>query len=99
MAKRIIGSTPKQDGYRMPAEFEKQSGVWMVWPERNDNWRNGAKPAQTVFAEVAKAIARFEKMTVCVSASQYQNARAKLPPETLRIPIATVLNSMHRYLG
>ena len=24
MAKRIIGTTPKQDGYRMPAEFEPQ---------------------------------------------------------------------------
>ena len=35
MAKRIIGTTPKQDGYRMPAEFEPQQGVWMLWPERN----------------------------------------------------------------
>lgn len=26
MAKRIIGTTPKQDGYRMPAEFEPQQG-------------------------------------------------------------------------
>ena len=30
MAKRIIGSTPKADGYRMPAEFEPQDGVWML---------------------------------------------------------------------
>ena len=45
MAKRIIGTTPKQDGYRMPAEFEPQQGVWMLWPERNDNWRDGGKPA------------------------------------------------------
>ena len=53
MAKRIIGSTPKRDGYRMPAEFEPQSGVWMLWPERNDNWRDGAKPAQRAFLDVA----------------------------------------------
>ena len=56
MAKRIIGSTPKQDGYRMPAEYEKQAGVWMLWPERPDNWRQGAKPAQEAFANVARAI-------------------------------------------
>lgn len=80
MAKRIESSTPRQDGYRMPAEYEPQAGVWMLWPERNDNWRNGAKPAQAAFAEVACAIARFEPVTVGVSASQYQNARAKLPP-------------------
>ncbi|MDD3165224.1 MAG: agmatine deiminase [Oscillospiraceae bacterium] len=89
MAKRIIGSTPKQDGYRMPAEFERQSGIWMIWPERNDNWRNGAKPAQEVFANVAKAIARFECMTVLVSPSQFLNARAKLPPEIRVIEMVT----------
>ena len=71
MAKRIIGSTPKADGYRMPAEFEPQDGVWMLWPERNDNWRSGAKPAQETFCQVARAIARFEKVTMCVSAGQY----------------------------
>ena len=84
MAKRIIGTTPKQDGYRMPAEFEPQQGVWMLWPERNDNWRDGGKPAQKAFADVAKAIAKFEKVTVGASVRQYQNARAKLP-ENIRI--------------
>lgn len=84
MAKRIIGTTPKQDGYRMPAEFEPQQGVWMLWPERNDNWRDGGKPAQKAFADVAKAIAKFEKVTVGASVRQYQNARAKLP-ENIRV--------------
>ena len=79
MAHRIIGTTPKQDGYRMPAEFEKQDGVWMLWPERNDNWRGGAKPAQEAFINVAKAIVRFEPVTVCVSPRQYLNARSRLP--------------------
>ena len=60
MAKRVINSTPRQDGFRMPGEFEKQAGMWMLWPERNDNWRNGGKPAQEAFANVAKAIAEFE---------------------------------------
>ena len=63
----------------MPAEFEPQSGVWMLWPERNDNWRDGAKPAQKAFLDVAEAILQFEPVTVCVSAAQYQNARERLP--------------------
>ncbi|MCA5010718.1 agmatine deiminase, partial [Clostridioides difficile] len=37
MAKRIENTTPKQDGYRMPAEFEEQEQIWMLWPERPDN--------------------------------------------------------------
>lgn len=84
MAKRIVGTTPRQDGYRMPGEFEEQSGVWMLWPQRPDNWRGGAKPAQQAFADVARAIARFEPVTVCVNPDQFQNARARLP-EDIRV--------------
>jgi len=73
MAKRIEGTTPKQDGFRMPGEFEEQECVWMLWPERNDNWRNGAKPAQKAFADVATAIGRFEKVNMLVSQRQYEN--------------------------
>ncbi len=89
MAKRIVGTTPKADGYRMPGEFEEQRGVWMLWPERCDNWRMGAKPAQKAFLEVAEAIARFESVTVGVSAEQYQNARAKLSPAIRVVEITT----------
>lgn len=81
MAKRITGTTPRQDGYRMPGEFEEQSGVWMLWPQRPDNWRGGAKPAQQAFIDVARAIARFEPVTVCVNPDQFQNARARLPED------------------
>ena len=78
MAKRIE-STPKADGFRMPGEFEEQKQIWMLWPERPDNWRNGAKPAQKVFTEVAKAIAQFEPVTVA-SAPRSISMRATCSP-------------------
>lgn len=81
MAKRIIGSTPKEDGFRMPAEFEEQDGIFMIWPERPDNWRNGAKPAQEAFLNVAEEISKFENVTMCVSNAQFANARQRLSPE------------------
>lgn len=81
MAKRINSTTPKQDGYRMPAEFEPQQKVWMIWPERPDNWRDGGKPAQKAFSEVAKAISKFTEFNMLVSAAQYSNCRQQLPPE------------------
>ena len=66
MAKRI-DSTPKKDGFRMPGEFEPQEKIWMIWPERPDNWRDGAKPAQEAYANVAKAISEFEPVTMIAS--------------------------------
>lgn len=84
MSKRILHSTPKADGFRMPGEFEEQKQIFMIWPERTDNWRDGAKPAQQVFANVAKAISAFEPVTMCVSAAQYEHAREVLP-DTIRV--------------
>ena len=41
-----LDTKPINDGYRMPGEFERHKGTYMIWPERPDNWRLGAKPAQ-----------------------------------------------------
>lgn len=75
--KRLDG-TPKKDGFRMPGEFEHHDGCYMIWPERPDNWRLGAKPAQAVFTEVANTIGKYEMVTMIVSKAQYSNARNML---------------------
>lgn len=41
---KTLNSFPRFDGYRMPGEFELHTGTWMLWPERTDIWRLGAKP-------------------------------------------------------
>ena len=80
-----LASTPRADGFYMPAEWASQKQIWMIWPERPDNWRLGAKPAQAAFADVARAIAEFEKVTVGVSAAQFDNARARLAHHNIRV--------------
>ena len=74
-----LNTIPKNDGFRMPGEFEKHAGTWIIWPERPDNWRLGAKPAQKVFTEVASVISKYEPVTVAVNRGQYSNARQMLP--------------------
>jgi agmatine deiminase len=75
---RLLTRTPRADGYWMPGEFERHSHTWMLWPERLDNWRDGALPGQRAFAAVAAAIAQFEPVAVGVSAAQYSFARTAL---------------------
>ena len=74
MAKRIYNSTPRQDGFRMPGEFEPQERIWMIWPQRPDTWRDNAKPARQEYAQVAKAIVEFTPVTMLVSSGQRENA-------------------------
>lgn len=73
-------STPRQDGFRMPAEYEPHAGCIMIFPERPDSWQYGAYAARKAFVQVAEAIAESEKLTVCAGAAQYDNARALLSP-------------------
>ena len=82
-------TTPARDGFWMPAEFEPHAGTWMLWPERPDNWRARARPAQRAFAAVAAAIARFEPVTVGVGCAEYARARAALPPAVRVVEISS----------
>ena len=84
-----IESTPAADGFAMPAEWAPHDGCWMAWPERPDNWRLHAAPAQRAYAAVATAIAATEPVTVVASAAQLTKARAQLPPEVRVVELTT----------
>ncbi len=86
---KIYHSTPKQDGFFMPAEYAPHEGCLMIWPERGDSWQYGAFPARKAFAEVASAIAESEKVTVCASFEQYDTAREMLPAKIRVVEMAS----------
>lgn len=77
---RVLDTTPKQDGFFMPAEFSPHYGCILIFPERADSWQYGGYAARKAFKQVCEAIAESEKVTVCASAAQYENARRILPP-------------------
>jgi agmatine deiminase len=83
-----IASTPAVDGYRMPGEFEPHCGCWMAWPERPDNWRLEAAPAQESYAAVAEAINASESVTMAVSDSQFERCRSMLSPSIRLVEIS-----------
>jgi agmatine deiminase len=72
----------------MPGEFEPHAGTWLLWPQRPDNWRLGAKPAQKAFVAVASAIAQFEPVTLCANPDQFANARSMLPEQVRVVEMA-----------
>ncbi len=88
MSEKVNGN-PIDDGFRMPGEFEPHEGCWMVWPERTDNFRLGAKPAQAAYADIAHAISRFEPVTMLVSKSQFSAAREVLEPQIRVLEMST----------
>ncbi len=96
---QTLSTTPQEDGFYMPAEFAPQQQVWMAWPERPDNWRLGGKPAQAAFTAVARTIAKFEPVTVCASAAQFENAVARLVHDNIRVVEITTDDAWVRDTG
>jgi agmatine deiminase len=90
--------TPREDGFRMPGEHESQQAVLMAWPERSDNWREGAGPAQQAFTAVAAAIAAETPVIMCASSAQLDKARAMLP-ETVEVVAIPSNDSWMRDIG
>ncbi len=66
-----LNTIPKADGFYMPSELSEHKCTYLLWPERPDNWRMGAKPAQKAFRQVIETIAKYEPVVVGVNQSQY----------------------------
>ncbi|WP_028535405.1 agmatine deiminase [Paludibacterium yongneupense] len=89
MSPRELASVPRDDGYRMPAEWEAQQAVWMLWPYRPDNWRDGGRHAQATFARVAAAIAEATPVFMGVPEAEMEKARATMPAAVTLIALAS----------
>jgi len=84
-----LDTTPRRDGFYVPGAWQPKKQCWMIWPEQPDVWPHGARLAQAAYARVAAAIAGSEPVSMCVSAAQFQNARAQLPREIRLVEMST----------
>lgn len=85
----LLASLPKQDGFRMPGEFEPHEGCLMIWPRRPGSWPFGARAARNAFAAVARSICRSETLWMLVWPEDLPEARRLLPPSVRLVPLRT----------
>ncbi len=74
-------TTPKNDGFYMPAEYAPHAATIMIWCERSGSWIYGGRDARPVFAEVIKHISAGEKVYVAVSEKGEKSAYEYLERE------------------
>jgi agmatine deiminase len=70
--------TPRQEGLRMPAEFERHERTLMAWPTRRPLWGKTPEEAKADHAEVANAIAAFEPVLMVTRPGAGEEARRML---------------------
>lgn len=56
--------TPRSLGFAMPPEWHRHARCWMAWPCREALWGDGLDAARAAHADVARAIAEFEPVTM-----------------------------------
>jgi agmatine deiminase len=61
---RQLVSSPREQGFVMPPEWAPHERCWMAWPCRAEHWGERLAAARQAHAEVAKAIAGFEPVTM-----------------------------------
>jgi len=69
--------TPREAGFRMPAEWEPHERCWMQWPDRTNFYWGDIEKTQQAYAHVAQAIRRFEALTMIVSPESLCTAQEK----------------------
>src|SRR5580704_4140838 len=77
---RGIEMRPAELGFSMPAEWAPHVGCWMAWPKRVELWREYLEPAREDYVRVARAIARFEPVTLLADPEDVADARMRCGP-------------------
>lgn len=59
----------------MPAEYAPHEGTILIWPVRPGSWTYGGKEAQVTVTELARVIARSEKVYMCADSEHVAEVR------------------------
>lgn len=63
-----MNDTPKDLGYRFPAEWEKQQSTWLTFPQNTETWPNEQLAnAQKSYYQLIKEIAKGQKVNLLVN--------------------------------
>lgn len=70
----LHNALPARDGFYMPAEFEPQDGVLLVWPTRPGSWGKNPRAAQDAFCEIMRAASESERVFLAVDHEHFSEA-------------------------
>ena len=60
------------DKFRLPAEWEPQSGVLIAWPHPDTDWAERLGDVEDTYVALVAAITRFEPVLICVADEDLQ---------------------------
>ena len=55
------------NGFKMPAEWEKQKSVWIAWPYNENDWPGLYKYIPKVILEIIYKISKSQKVNLIIN--------------------------------
>ena len=65
--------TPRQLGYRMPAEWEPHEATWLAWPHNPEDWPGKFQAIPWLYAEIVRLLAERERVHLLVQDEKEQH--------------------------
>ncbi len=60
------GKTPRELGFRMPAEWERHEATWLAWPHNREDWPGKFQAIPWLYAEIVRLLTRGERVHLLV---------------------------------
>jgi agmatine deiminase len=58
--------TPRELGYKMPAEWERHEATWIAWPHNATDWPGKFQAIPWVYADIVRQLSRVETVNILV---------------------------------
>ncbi|MGA8087384.1 MAG: agmatine deiminase family protein [Terracidiphilus sp.] len=65
--------TPRELGYRMPAEWEPHEATWLAWPHNPEDWPGKFQAIPWLYAEIVRLLAAHERVHLLVQDEKEQH--------------------------
>jgi agmatine deiminase len=59
-------NTPRELGYRMPAEWDRHEATWLAWPHNPEDWPGKFQAIPWLYAEIVRLLAQHERVHILV---------------------------------
>jgi agmatine deiminase len=90
-AAKVPATNPWSHQWVLPVEGSKHRRTWMAYPGSSEVYKEDAKRLEAVrntIAEIARTIARFEEVVLCVNPDQLEDAKARCGDGINCLPLA-----------
>ncbi|MGH9588471.1 MAG: agmatine deiminase family protein [Acidobacteriaceae bacterium] len=62
--------TPREHGFRMPAEWARHAATWIAWPHNANDWPGKFQPIPWVYADIVRHLAAVEDVHILVDSAE-----------------------------